>query len=73
MGIEKIKIRYFNTLDISTGKPPPKGGGLLTMLKKNSLTIRPEDCRKRAEELSRENMARNYLTLYQKILNGNEW
>lgn len=39
----------------------------------NIHTIKSEDCRKRAEELSRENMARNYLKLYYQILNGNEW
>ncbi len=32
---------------------------------KNIHTIRPEDCRKRAEELSRETMAKNYITLYE--------
>lgn len=36
-------------------------------------TIKPEDCRKRAEELSRENMAKNYLKLYRNILSSHEW
>lgn len=35
--------------------------------------IRNEDCRKRAEELSREKMAENYAKLYLDILNGLEW
>lgn len=35
--------------------------------------IKPENCRKRSEELSRENMAKNYETLYYNIINGNEW
>lgn len=39
----------------------------------NIHTIRPEDCRKRAEELSRQIMAENYIKLYQRILNNNEW
>lgn len=36
-------------------------------------SIRSEDCRKRAEELSREKMAENYVKLYIDILNGHEW
>lgn len=35
--------------------------------------INPEDCRKRAEELSRQNMAKNYENLYYKMLKGEEW
>lgn len=35
--------------------------------------INPEDCRHRAEELSRQIMAKNYEKLYQKILNNEEW
>lgn len=35
---------------------------------KNIHTIKPEDCRKRAEELSREGMAKNYEKLYSKIM-----
>ena len=34
---------------------------------KNIHTIKPEDCRKRAEELSREVMAKNYEKLYYKL------
>lgn len=36
-------------------------------------TIKPEDCRKRSEEFSRINMAKNYEKLYYKILNGGGW
>ena len=35
--------------------------------------INPENCKKRAEELSRENMAKNYIKLYERILENNEW
>ncbi len=35
--------------------------------------ISPVDCRHRAEELSRQVMAKNYLKLYQRILNNDEW
>jgi len=33
-------------------------------------TIKPSDCRKRAEEFSREAMCKNYLSLYEDVLNG---
>lgn len=39
----------------------------------NIHTIDPKECRKRAEELSREVMAKNYETLYYKIIKGDEW
>ena len=32
--------------------------------------IKSEDCRKRAEDFSREKMAESYLTLYEEVLNG---
>src|SRR3990167_1780931 len=35
-------------------------------------TIKPEDCRKRAEELSRTKMAENYLKLYRSMIDGDE-
>ena len=35
--------------------------------------IKPEDCRKRAEEFSIKVMAENYLILYERIISGNEW
>lgn len=35
--------------------------------------IKPEDCRKRGEQFDRKFMAKNYLTLYEEILNGKEW
>lgn len=35
--------------------------------------IKPEDCRKHAETFSRENMAKNYKVLYERIINGEEW
>ncbi len=34
------------------------------------LSIKSEDCRKRAEDFSRENMADSYLKLYEEVLNG---
>lgn len=37
------------------------------------LVIGSEQCRKRAMELSREKMARNYRQLYKDILDGKEW
>ena len=36
-------------------------------------TIRPQDCRARAEQLSRKVMAENYLNLYRKVIRGEEW
>lgn len=36
-------------------------------------TIKPEDCRSRAEQLSRKVMAENYLKLYQRMMNGQDW
>jgi glycosyltransferase involved in cell wall biosynthesis len=39
----------------------------------NDLAIRPEQCRRRAEEFSKEKMAQNYEQLYRDILAGNEW
>lgn len=36
-------------------------------------TIKSEDCRKRAEFFSKENMAKNKEKLYYHIINGNEW
>lgn len=39
----------------------------------NIYKINPEDCRHRAEELSRQVMAENYVKLYRKILNDEEW
>ncbi len=35
--------------------------------------IKPEDCRARAEQLSRKVMAENYLNLYRKVIRGEEW
>lgn len=35
--------------------------------------IKPEDCRARAEQLSRKVMAENYIKLYQRIIRGEEW
>lgn len=35
--------------------------------------ISPEDCRHRAEEFSRQIMAKNYEKLYYKIMKGEEW
>lgn len=40
---------------------------------KNIDKILPEDCRKRAEEFSSINMAKNYENLYYKIMNGEDW
>ncbi len=37
------------------------------------LKIAPVDCRRRAEEFSREKMAENYLKLYKDVLAGLEW
>lgn len=39
----------------------------------NIHTIDPKNCRKRAEELSREIMAKNYIKLYEKMLNNQDW
>ena len=36
-------------------------------------TIKPEDCRKRAEEFTIEIMTKRYLELYERIIAGNEW
>jgi len=36
-------------------------------------TIKPEDCRKRAEEFSIRVMSENYLRLYERIIAGEEW
>jgi len=36
-------------------------------------TIKPEDCRKKAEKFTVEIMAKRYLALYERILVGNEW
>jgi len=36
-------------------------------------TIKSEDCRERAEFFSRENMATNYLKLYESVLEGKNW
>lgn len=36
-------------------------------------TIKPEDCRKRSELFSRTAMAENYVKLYQRILNNDNW
>lgn len=36
-------------------------------------SIKSESCRKRAEELSRKEMAQNYLNLYRRVLQGDEW
>ena len=38
-----------------------------------ALKCSPEACRKRAEEFSRETMARTYLSLYQAMLQGESW
>jgi glycosyltransferase involved in cell wall biosynthesis len=35
--------------------------------------IKPEDCRKRAEQFSKKIMAENYVKLYQKIMKGEDW
>ncbi len=35
--------------------------------------ISPEACRRRAEQFSREQMAKRYLELYEKVLAGEEW
>lgn len=40
---------------------------------KNIDKIDPLECRKRAEEFSRLKMAENYVRLYQRILNNDEW
>lgn len=40
---------------------------------KNIHTIDPKNCRKRAEELSRQIMAKNYVKLYKRMLNNDEW
>jgi glycosyltransferase involved in cell wall biosynthesis len=40
---------------------------------KNIDQIKPEDCRKRAEEFSRLKMAENYVKLYQKMMKGEDW
>jgi glycosyltransferase involved in cell wall biosynthesis len=37
------------------------------------LSIRPENCRRRAEEFSKEKMAQGYRELYHQIIKGNEW
>lgn len=36
-------------------------------------SIDPEECRKNAEEFDRTIMAKNYIKLYQRILNNDEW
>jgi glycosyltransferase involved in cell wall biosynthesis/SAM-dependent methyltransferase len=36
-------------------------------------TINSEDCRKRAEQFSKKLMAENYVKLYQKMMNGQDW
>lgn len=40
---------------------------------KNIHTIDPKNCRKRAEQLSRQYMAENYLKLYINTINNREW
>ena len=40
---------------------------------RKDLEIRPEACRARAAQFSRENMAHNYLRLYYDVLSGAEW
>lgn len=35
--------------------------------------IKPEDCRARAEQLSRKVMAENYLKLYERVIKGEDW
>lgn len=40
---------------------------------KSGHIIKPENCRKRAELFSRENMATNYKILYEKVIKGEEW
>jgi glycosyltransferase involved in cell wall biosynthesis len=37
------------------------------------LSIKPEDCRRRAEEFSKEKMAQEYIELFHEVLDGNEW
>ena len=39
----------------------------------NGYAIKPRDCRNRAEYFSRENMAKRYKALYEKIIKGEEW
>jgi len=38
-----------------------------------ALSCKPEDCIKRAEEFSARKMARNHVSLYNKVLNGASW
>ena len=37
------------------------------------LELKPEDCRRRAELFSKENMAQKYHELYRELLHGREW
>jgi len=36
-------------------------------------TISPSECRKRAEQFSKKIMAENYVKLYEKMMNGQDW
>ena len=46
---------------------------MVGLVGKSGYVIKPEDCRKRAELFSRENMAKNYKILYEQIIKGEEW
>ena len=47
---------------------------MVSVLRQNEdMSINPQACRNRAALFSRENMAHNYLRLYDEVLAGNEW
>ena len=58
----------------ATGFVVPDANGLPDLLKSGKIeSIKPEDCRKRAEMFSREAMAEGYIRLYEDLLNGMSW